>query len=47
MKTLEIAMEHFERQHILYSLRWCHLDQSQAARSLGLGRRAFIGSWMR
>ena len=30
-------MEHFERQHILYSLRRHHYDKAETARSLGIG----------
>jgi DNA-binding NtrC family response regulator len=36
-EDLKIAMEHFERQHILYSLRRHHFDKSETARSLGIG----------
>ncbi|HTW95600.1 MAG TPA: sigma-54 dependent transcriptional regulator [Tepidisphaeraceae bacterium] len=36
-EDLKTAMEHFERQHILYSLRRHHYDKAETARSLGIG----------
>ena len=36
-EDLNTAMEHFERQHILYSLKRHHYDKAETARSLGIG----------
>jgi DNA-binding NtrC family response regulator len=36
-EDLNVAMEHFERQHILYSLRRHNYDKTETARSLGIG----------
>jgi DNA-binding NtrC family response regulator len=36
-EDLKTAMEHFERQHILYSLSRHNYDKAETARSLGIG----------
>jgi DNA-binding NtrC family response regulator len=36
-EDLKAAMEHFERQHILYSLSRHNYDKAETARSLGIG----------
>jgi len=36
-EDLKTAMEHFERQHILYSLNRHNYDKAETARSLGIG----------
>jgi len=36
-EDLKQAMEHFERQHILYSLRRHNYDKTETARHLGIG----------
>jgi two-component system response regulator PilR (NtrC family) len=36
-EDLNVAMEHFERQHILYSLRRHNYDKTETAKSLGIG----------
>jgi DNA-binding NtrC family response regulator len=36
-EDLKTAMEHFERQHILYSLGRHNYDKAETARSLGIG----------
>jgi DNA-binding NtrC family response regulator len=36
-EDLKTAMEHFERQHILYSLRRHNYDKAETAKSLGIG----------
>jgi DNA-binding NtrC family response regulator len=36
-EDLKVAMDHFERQHILYSLRRHHFDKTETAKSLGIG----------
>jgi hypothetical protein len=47
-EDLKSAMEQFERQHILYSLRRHHYDKSETARSTwASASRAFIARWMR
>ena len=35
-EDLNVAMEHFERQHIIYSLRRHNYDKTETARSLGI-----------
>ena len=36
-EDLKTAMDHFERQHILYSLRRHNYDKAETARCLGIG----------